>query len=359
VTSGSKEQPAPPPSARARHHGRRRRALTAGAWFLAVLLIDRLAFTQTIAAPQPPVAIVTGTIVDDVSTPVSGALVKLTRDDATPLSEAVTGNDGVFSLTGQPGPLRLTVSAPGFAERTLSVRVEAGESSTLPPIRLTIAAGVETVDVVQTVEEVAQLQIEAQEQQRVLGVFPNVYVTYVPNAAPLNTRQKFELTWKARLDPVQFATVAVVAGVQQVRKDFPEFGEGLEGYAKRYAAAYATGTTQVLLTNVAFPALFRQDPRYFYNGTGSVPSRIGYALATTVIRKGDNGHWQPNFSGILGSLTSGWLSNYYYPDDRRALNLALQNTAIGLISNGISRLAQEFLLARVTSRGGAKGAASP
>ncbi len=325
---------------------------------LACFLLAETAASQTAGPdPQQPRATVGGTVADDAGTAIAGALVRIVRDDGAPPTEVATGSDGAFSLTNvPPGSFRLTVSAPGFAERSLTANVEPGETATLPQIRLTIAAGAEVVDVVQTVEEVAQRQIEEQEQQRVFGVFPNYYVTYVPDAAPLNTRQKFELTWKARVDPIQFATVAVVAGVQQVRNDFPEFGDGLEGYAKRYGAAYATGMTRTMLTNVAFPSLFRQDPRYFYKGTGSTPSRIGYALATTVIRKGDNGHWQPNFSGILGSLTSGWISNYYYPDDRRAFDLALQNTAIGLISSGISRLAQEFLLDKITSRG--KGAAS-
>jgi hypothetical protein len=328
-----------------------RAAIPLGGWLLAVLLHASPAFPQPPATAQSIAASVSGSVVDDAGTPVAGALVTLTADNVTAATTIAAGADGAFSLVNVPRTFRLTISAPGFAERTITASVEAGESATLPPIRLTIAAGVEIVDVVQTVEEVAQLQIEAQEQQRVLAIFPNFYVTYLPDAAPLNTRQKFELMWKGRLDPVQFATVAVVAGVQQKRNDFPEFGDGLGGYARRYAAAYATGTTQMLLTNVAFPALFRQDPRYFYKGTGSVPSRIGYALAMTVVRKGDNGHWQPNASGILGSLAAGWISNYYYPDDRRALNLALQNTAIGLISNGISRLAQEFLLGRVTTRG--------
>ena len=198
--------------------------------------------------------------------------------------------------------------------------------------------------------ELAQKQIEEQEQQRILGVIPNFFVSYIPDAVPLTPRQKFELSWKTHLDPVQFGVTAIVAGVQQARNDFSGFGDGVDGYARRYAAAYATVVTRSVLTQVLMPTLFKQDPRYFYKGTGSKTSRVGYALSRAVIRKGDNGRWQPNYSGLLGSLASGALSNFYYPsEDRRSFRLTLENTAIGIGGAAVGRLAQEFLFKKVTS----------
>jgi hypothetical protein len=207
-----------------------------------------------------------------------------------------------------------------------------------------------SVDVKASRVEEAQQQIKEQEQQRLFGIMPNFFVSYLPDAAPLNTRQKFELSWKSRLDPVQFGVVGIVAGVQQARGDFGGFGDGAEGYAKRYAAAYANVVTRSLITQVALPSIFKQDPRYFYKGTGSTKARVGYALSRTVIRKGDNGHWQPNYSGILGSLLSGAVSNLYYPaEDRKGVQLTLENTALGLGGAAIGHLAQEFLFKRLTT----------
>ena len=214
-----------------------------------------------------------------------------------------------------------------------------------------------SVDVKPKKEEVAQQQIAQQERQRLFGAIPNFFVTYNPNAVPLNVRQKFELSWKSRLDPTQFGVVAIVAGVQQARGDYSGFGDGAEGYAKRYAAAYATTLTRSLISQVAMPSLFKQDPRYFYKGTGGTRSRIGYAISRTVIRKGDNGRWQPNYSGILGSLASGAISNYYYPsEDRRGVRLTLENTAIGLAGAAAGHLAQEFLFKKLTSHAAASEA---
>jgi hypothetical protein len=207
-----------------------------------------------------------------------------------------------------------------------------------------------SVDVTATRAEIAQRQIKEQEQQRLFGVLPNFYVSYIPDAVPLNTRQKFELSWKSRFDPVRFGVTGIVAGIQQVRNLHSGFGDGAEGYAKRYAAGYADGLTRSLISQVLLPSLFKQDPRYFYKGTGSTKSRIGYAISRAVIKKGDNGHWQPNYSGILGSLASGGLSNLYYPaEDRKGVRLTFENAAIGLGGAAAGHLAQEFLYRRLTT----------
>jgi hypothetical protein len=217
-----------------------------------------------------------------------------------------------------------------------------------------------SVDVTATRAELAQRQIKQQEQQRLFGVLPNFYVSYIPDAAPLNTRQKFELSWKSRLDPVRFGVTGIVAGIQQAQNIHSGFGDGAEGYAKRYAAGYANGLTRSLVSQVLLPSLFKQDPRYFYKGTGSTTSRMGYAISRAVIKKGDNGRWQPNYSGILGSLASGALSNLYYPaEDRKGVRLTFENTAIGIGGAAAGHLAQEFLFRRLTSHSRKNAAPAP
>jgi hypothetical protein len=207
-----------------------------------------------------------------------------------------------------------------------------------------------SVDVTPERREIADQQLKQQEQQRLLGVFPNFRVSYEPNAVPLDSRQKFHLTWKAVSDPMSFVGTGITAGIQYARNDFPGFGDGVDGYAKRYAALYATRLTGTMITNVALPTLFKQDPRYFYKGTGSTGSRIGYAISRAVVRKGDNGHWQPDYSRVFGNLSAGAISNLYYPpEDRHGLSLTLTNTAIGLGGAAIGNLMQEFLYARLTT----------
>ena len=100
------------------------------------------------------------------------------------------------------------------------------------------------------------------------------------------------------------------------------------------------------------PSLFHQDPRYFYKGTGTRTSRLLYALSRSVITRGDNGHDQPNFSGILGDLSAGAISNIYYPaSDREGAELFLENGFLGIAGDAMNDIVQEFLFNHVTTRG--------
>src|ERR1051326_1116582 len=210
--------------------------------------------------------IVTGRVIDESGAAVAGARVTLTIEGAAS-AESVSDADGRFSFATVPaGAFRIDVTAAGFASRTVGGVATRGASTALAPIRLTLSGGVVGVDVTPDRVEVAEQQVRQQGQQRLLGVFPNFRVSYLPNAEPLNARQKFHLTWRSVADPVRFATVGAAAGIQYARNDFSEFGDGFEGYAKRYAALYATILTGTMISNVAMPTLFRQDPRYFYKG---------------------------------------------------------------------------------------------
>jgi len=201
---------------------------------------------------------------------------------------------------------------------------------------------------VEPTAEVAEKQIKEQEKQRVLGVVPNFYVSYVPDAVPLTPKQKFELAWKTTIDPVTFVIVGATAGFEQGLNQFSGYGQGAQGYGKRYGAAYADTITGTFIGGAVLPSLMKQDPRYFYKGTGTTRSRILYAIANSVICKGDNGRWQFNYSSILGGLASGGISNAYYPPKDRGAGLVFENEGIGIGGTAVSNLIQEFLIPKLT-----------
>lgn len=288
-----------------------------------------------------------GTVVDRTGAVIAGARVTLTREDQSPAQEIVSGGDGQFSFGDvPPGPFQLITTATGFAAQTSSGKLQAGETLHLAAITLPIAsADTEVLVSPATNVEVAEEQIKVEEQQRVLKVIPNFYVSYIPTAAPLNARQKFELAWKTVVDPVSFLVIGAVAGVQQSQNSFPGYGQGAAGYAKRYAASYGDLVSGTLIGSALLPSLLKQDPRYFYKGSGSKRSRILYALANSVICKGDNGHWQTNYSSIVGNLAAGGLSNLYYPaEDRNGARLTFENAAIGIGATGAINVMEEFFV---------------
>ena len=126
------------------------------------------------------------------------------------------------------------------------------------------------------------------------------------------------------------------------------YGQGARGYAKRYGAAYGGWASGTFLAGALLPIVFKQDPRYFWKGTGTQKSRLLYAVANSVIRKGDHGHWQPDYSGILGGLASSGISNLYYPAQDRGAALTFENTAIGIAGSAVGNIFQEFVVPRLT-----------
>ncbi len=274
---------------------------------------------------------------------------RLSREDQSPDQEVLSGDDGQFSFANvAPGPFQLTITSQGFATQASSGILRSGESYTVPEIAMALATAVTEVRVVPPRTEVAEDQIKAQEKQRVLGVVPNFYVSYDHNAVPLTSKQKFELAWKTTVDPVSFGVTGAIAGIQQAQNDFSGYGQGAQGYGKRYGASYADFVASTYIGGAILPSLLKQDPRYFYKGSGSKRSRILYAIANSVICKGDDGHWEANYSSKLGSLAAGGISNLYYPAENRGAELTFENTLIGIGESAAVNVLQEFVIRRLT-----------
>ena len=295
---------------------------------------------------------ISGTVLDKSGAVALGAQVRLTRDDQSPTQEVLSGDNGQFAFANlPPGPFLLTIAAEGFETQRASGALLPGQAYLAPAIRLAVATAVTEVRVAVTQFEVAQDQIKEQEKQRVLGFIPNFYVSYVADAAPLAPKQKFELAWRSTIEPFTFVGVAALAGVQQATGDFEGYGQGVEGYTKRFGAAYANVVAGTFIGSAILPSLLKQDPRYFYKGAGSIRSRFLYALASPVVCKGDNKRWQPNYSGVLGSFATGGISYLYYPaGDRNATQLVFQNTLIRIGESALSNVLQEFIVRKFTPR---------
>jgi hypothetical protein len=311
-------------------------------------------------AQQLP-GIISGTVVDQSGAAVAGAEVKLTREPPSPDRIVSTAEDGQFSLAGiEPGSFQLTITSAGFAMQTFSGALRSGESFTVPQIALLVATSVTETRVTPATVDVAQDEIKVEEHQRVFGVLPNFYVSYVANAAPLTTRQKFQLAWKTSIDPVSFAVNGIVAGVEQAQDDFGGYGQGAKGYAERYGAAYGNFVISTYIGSAILPSILKQDPRYFYKGTGSKRSRILNALAQSVICKGDNGHWQANYSGLIGGLAASGISNIYYaPRDRDGVGFTFENALIGMGTTAVTNLLQEFVIRKWTQSHPGRQASKP
>ncbi len=312
------------------------------------------ATTPTSGQAQNSVATgsISGTVLDATGTPVSGAKVRLTRLATTPAAETLTEPNGHFSFTNVvPGPFALSIALAGFKTKTESGNLPAKEDYLASAITLELTPVVTDVSVRLTTEEIAEEQIKVQEQQKLLAVIPNYYASYVANAAPMNPKQKFELAWKLAIDPSSFVIAGIIAGGEQANNSFPGYGQGAAGYARRFGAAYGDFFIGTYISNAILPSILKQDPRYFYKGKGTIKSRILYAMERSVVARGDNGHMQPDYSGLLGSLAAGGISNFYYPEgSRHGFETTLNNTLIGIGTSAGVNILQEFVFRKVTPK---------
>jgi hypothetical protein len=294
-------------------------------------------------------ATVSGTVMDGSGASIPGAQVSLTHRDGTQLRALISGDNGEFAFTRLPaGSYLVIVSSKGFApflsgEFNLSPQ----QSYEIPGISLSVASA-NTEVTVRPTEVIAAEQIKAEEQQRLIGVFPNFYISYAHDAAPLTTKQKFSLASHDTLDWTSWVGISAAAGIEQANNSYAGYGQGAAGYGKRWAAKFGDGRTSDYLSHAVFPSLFHQDPRYFYQGTGTKKSRLYHALSNAVVARSDSGNLMPNYSYLLGAMVSGAISNAYYPHADRGANLVFTNAFVGIAGRAGGTVLQEFFSKRLT-----------
>jgi hypothetical protein len=134
------------------------------------------------------------------------------------------------------------------------------------------------------------------------------------NVAPLTTGQKFKVVARGAFDKVQFPWYALLSGISQAENSEPGYGQGWEGYGKRFASAFADGAIENFMTSAVLPSLLHQDPRFFQSSEGGFGHRAGYAMSRIFVTRTDSGHSQFNYSEIFGSAMAAAIStNSYHP----------------------------------------------
>ena len=284
-----------------------------------------------------------GVVLDASGATVSGAAVILQHEDGGELQEMASGTNGEFNFTKIPaGAYLVSVNAEGFAPYTSEGFALQGQQDYEVPDFVLSVAGASTEMIVHPTEFIAAEQMRAAEKQRLMGVIPNFYTSYTYDTAPLTAKQKFLFAARGTFDPVAMVGVGFGAGIEQATNSFAGYGQGAEGYGKRFAAKFADGRSSDFFTHAIFPSLLHQDPRYYYQGTGTVKSRVLHAIGSAFFTRTDSGLIAPNYSFLLGDLSSGALSNLYYPKANRGVGLVFTNAAVGLGGRMAGNILREF-----------------
>jgi hypothetical protein len=180
------------------------------------------------------------------------------------------------------------------------------------------------------------------QDKRIFGVLPNYRTAEgsVPYK-PITAKQKFMIATKDTMSPPSYLLGGVFAGLSQLNNSNPSFGQGAIGYAKRYGTNTADQVIGNYMTEAIMPTILHEDPRYFRKSTGSIKSRIGYAVARVVVTKTDSGGTRFNYSEFLGNGTVAAIGNLYYPDDK-GFSSTMQRMASQIGTDAISNVLKEI-----------------
>ena len=183
---------------------------------------------------------------------------------------------------------------------------------------------------------------EVKEDKRIFGVIPNNRTTEgaVP-FAPISWKRKFTIAYKDSFDWPVYPTAAAFALLYQLENQNPAFGQGMAGYAKRFASAYGDQMIGNMMNEGLVPALTHEDPRYFRVGEGTKKHRLKAALLQIVVTRTDSGGKTFNFSEWGGNAIATAISNAYYPDTR-TVNDNTQKWLIAVGTDAFSNVLKEF-----------------
>jgi len=179
---------------------------------------------------------------------------------------------------------------------------------------------------------------------RIFYTLPNfLTLENADHVPPLSVGQKFKVTARSSFDPVTFVWHGLQAGISQANNSEPGYGQGAQGYAKRYAQNFADGTIENFTTQAIFPSILHQDPRYFQSGQGGVKRRIIYAVKCIFVTRTDSGQSQANYSEFLGSSSAAAISTYsYHPRADRNLSTAADVWGSEVGFDTLNNLIKEF-----------------
>jgi hypothetical protein len=178
--------------------------------------------------------------------------------------------------------------------------------------------------------------------KRAFGVLPNYRTTEEDLPfQPITTKQKFMIAVKDTFDYPSYILAGAFAGISQLDNSNPDFGQGLKGYARRYASGVADQDIGNMMTEAIFPSLLHEDPRYYRKGHGTVKGRIAYAATRVLITRTDSGGSNFNFSEFLGNGTVAAIGNSYYPDQVGFGN-TMQRMFTQIGTDALSQVLKEF-----------------
>ena len=179
--------------------------------------------------------------------------------------------------------------------------------------------------------------------KRILGIIPNFRSVSADQKLPPQTvKEKFKDATEDSFDYSSVILPAVIAGYNQARDSVPEFGQGAAGYGRYFWHSLVDQTSENYMVEFVFPAVTKEDSRYYTLGRGGFWKRTGYAMSRSVVTRTDAGNETFNISEVFGAGAAAGLSNLYYPASQRGFSNTAQQWGLDVGIDAFTFALKEF-----------------
>lgn len=158
--------------------------------------------------------------------------------------------------------------------------------------------------------------------------FPNI----ATNESRLSTGDKFKLFVGNSASIGTLVGSAFSAGIGQAENSPEGYGQGAEGYGKRFGASMARTASSEFFGTFVLASMLHQDPRFFPQADPTFGGSVKYAVTRVFVTRNDDGKNVANWSGLLGPAMGEGLANAYWPEDERTAGKTMERYGIDLAS---------------------------
>jgi hypothetical protein len=162
------------------------------------------------------------------------------------------------------------------------------------------------------------------------------------SVTPLSSTQKFKLFVENSVSGHAVLGSAASAGFGQALNSPEEFGQGAEGYGKRFGASMARSATNNFFGTFLLASALRQDPRFFVRNSPTFRQALRYSLGRLIKTRTDSGVDSVNVSGLVGPLMGESLANVYLPSQERTVGKTLSRYATDMGWRAAGNLLREY-----------------
>lgn len=139
-----------------------------------------------------------------------------------------------------------------------------------------------------------------------------------------------------------FVAAGIGAAIGQVRNSPYEWGQGMGGYADRYASSFGSNLSRQTFAFVLDSA-FHEDPRYFPSEGKSMKVRGLNAIKQVFLCKTDSGGDSFAWARVISQFGAGQFTNVWQPRSSSSIGDGVNRAFIGLGADAVYNLMQEFI----------------